>query len=181
MKFLLRIAFVLSALLAVEVSLAAIDNPSALCFRNCQVDQSGYSLIKTMEGYSPFVYKDSVGVATIGFGHALLPGEKIKTPLMGDAALALLQHDVSKRTAVLNTMIDVPLSPDQYDAIADLAFNIGIGNFQRSTLLKRVNAAEHQKVPPQFLLWDKAGGQVLTGLRVRRQAEAMLYKEGIPQ
>lgn len=145
------------------------------CFHNCQVDATGYILIKNAEGYSPFIYRDSIGVPTVGFGHAILPGESIPVPLMGDAALRLLQHDVEIRTVKINEFLKVPLAPKQFDALASFGYNVGLANLQRSTLLRLVNTAQHEKVPPQFLLWDKAGGKVLTGLRIRRSAEAKLY------
>jgi len=148
------------------------------CLHNCEVDGTGFSLIKTFEGYSPFIYDDVVGVRTVGFGHAVLPGETIRTPLMGPDALALLKKDVTARTGKLNHIIKVELSPYQFDAISSWCYNVGLGNVERSTLLRRMNSGKHNEVPPQFLVWDKAGGLEMTGLRVRRKAEAALYRKG---
>jgi lysozyme len=148
------------------------------CLHDCRVDDTGYALIKTFEGYSPFVYRDSVGVPTVGFGHALAPGERVKTPLMGPDALALLERDVAERTTRINAVVEQPLTAEQFDAVASFAYNVGLGNLERSTLLRRLNAGEHDEVPDQFLVWDKAGGREVAGLRVRREAEAKLYEEG---
>jgi lysozyme len=149
------------------------------CLHDCQVDDEGYVLIKTFEGYSPFIYKDAIGIPTVGFGHVILPGEDINTPLMGPEAFSLLQRDVNSRSGRLNALIQVPLSASQFNALASLSYNIGLGNIQRSTLLRRVNAGRHEEVPPQFLVWDRAGGKVLTGLLLRRKVEAKLYEKDI--
>ena len=169
--------------LALLLSLATCSgNPAyATCFHDCEVDDTGYSLIKRFEGFSPFIYKDTVGVPTVGFGHAILPGEDIRTPLMGPDALNLLKNDVGTRTKRINGFVAVPVAPEQFDALASFAYNVGLANLQRSTLLRKVNEGENESVHAQFLLWDKAGGRPLAGLRTRREAEAKLYDEGIAQ
>lgn len=157
--------------------IAALINSK--CFHDCRVTDDGYVLIKSFEGFSPFVYKDSIGIPTIGFGHALRPGEKIKTPLMGPDALRLLEADLAERTAQLNSLITVPIFPEQFDALSSFAYNVGMNNVKRSTLLKKVNAGLHKEVHPQFLRWDKAGGEPLTGLKVRREFEANRYDSAL--
>jgi GH24 family phage-related lysozyme (muramidase) len=57
---------------------------------------------------------------------------------------------------------------------------IGTGNFAKSTLLKKVNSQAHTQVPAQFLRWKYAGGKVMRGLEVRREAEAGLYAWDTP-
>jgi lysozyme len=62
----------------------------------------------------------------------------------------------------------------QFDAMVCLAYNIGLGNFQPSTLVRLFNRRAHG-VEDQFLRWDKAAGRVMLGLRRRRAAERALY------
>ena len=57
-------------------------------------------------------------------------------------------------------------------------FNVGAGGFQRSTLLKRLNAGGYDAVPGQLRLWNKGNGKVLPGLVSRREAEARLFTTG---
>lgn len=149
------------------------------CFKDCAVDDTGYGLIKKFEGYSPFVYNDAVGIPTIGFGHVILPGEDIDTPLMGPDALNLLKMDVSRRTGQLNSIIRVSLAYKQFDALASFGYNVGIGRLKTSTLLKKVNSGQHAAVHYQFLRYDKAGDKVLLGLKIRRESEANLYDSAI--
>lgn len=174
---------------AAAIAIVAILIPTVIvattgdnrCFHDCVVTEEGYGLIRTFEGYSPYVYKDAVGVPTIGFGHAIQSGEHIKVPLMGLEAQELLVHDVTARTEKLNQIIERPLAPSQFDALASFVYNVGFENLERSTLLKRVNAGEDSDVHPEFLLWDHAGGKVLKALWVRRQEEASRYDSGMEQ
>jgi len=165
--------------LAVLLCLLLPAPAAASCLHNCAVDDTGYALIKDFEGYSPFVYKDSGGVPTVGFGHAILPGEHIKTPLMGADALQLLKHDIARRTPELNRIINVPLATVQFDALTSFAYNVGVAKLRRSTLLRCVNTNHQREVHPQFLRWDTAAGRVLLGLKLRREAEAELYDSAL--
>jgi len=56
------------------------------------------------------------------------------------------------------------------------AFNVGVGNLKKSTLLKKVNAnPADESIRAEFMKWNKAGGKVLNGLTKRRAEEADLY------
>ena len=56
------------------------------------------------------------------------------------------------------------------------SYNIGLGAFRTSTLLKRVNTnPKDADICNQFARWNKAGGKVLLGLTRRRKEEANLY------
>jgi lysozyme len=55
---------------------------------------------------------------------------------------------------------------------------VGPANVQSSTLLKRLNAGENPNtvIAEELPKWNKAGGQVLSGLVRRRAAEVALAK-----
>lgn len=73
-------------------------------------------------------------------------------------------------------LIKVPLLENPFSSLVSLAYNVGLGAFEKSTLLKMLNSGkEHEAIAPQFLRWNKAGGKVLTGLTRRRQAEIDLF------
>ena len=59
-------------------------------------------------------------------------------------------------------------------AIADFIYNCGIGNYQSSTLKKRVDAGNWLEASQEIRRWNKAGGKVLAGLTARREDEAKL-------
>jgi GH24 family phage-related lysozyme (muramidase) len=63
----------------------------------------------------------------------------------------------------------------QFDAMVSFAYNVGMGNFSSSTLLKKHKADDHAGAAAEFAKWDKAAGKVMAGLTRRRAAEAALY------
>jgi len=65
----------------------------------------------------------------------------------------------------------------QFDAMVSLAFNIGLGRFANSTLIRLHNAGEFDQAALQFAAWTRQSGQVLEGLVRRRAAEAALYRQ----
>lgn len=70
---------------------------------------------------------------------------------------------------------DAPTTQGQFDAMTSLAYNIGVGAFGGSTLLRMHKAGDHDGAEAEFQRWDKAGGKVLQGLRARRWDEARVY------
>lgn len=161
-------------LVSIGVSFSPPDM-AKVCHDSCSISQAGIALIQNAEGYSPFVYKDAVGLPTVGYGHLLLPGEKIKEPLLPIDAQKLLEFDVQKKERKVNSLVVVTLNQAQYDALVSFTFNVGEGALSKSTLLKRVNQKRHPEVPYEFHKWVYAKGKKLNGLVRRRAAEASLY------
>jgi lysozyme len=98
-------------------------------------------------------------------------GQKISAP----EAEELLRKDLVRFEKAVGAGVRVPFSQNQYDALVSLAFNIGVGAFSRSTLLRLLNAGKHTEAADQFLRWNKAGGKELKGLTTRRKDERALY------
>lgn len=69
---------------------------------------------------------------------------------------------------------DITLTQNQFDAIVSLIYNIGVGNFRKSNLLKNLKAG-NKVIADNFLSWNKAGGKVIQGLINRRQKEWQLF------
>lgn len=63
----------------------------------------------------------------------------------------------------------------QFDAIVSFAYNVGIGNLTKSTLLKKHKDGDYAAAANEFAKWNKAAGKVMKGLTRRRAAEAVLY------
>lgn len=72
-----------------------------------------------------------------------------------------------------------PATQPQYDAMTSLAYNIGMANFAKSTVLRKHRAGDHAGAAAAFAMWNKQKGKVLNGLTRRRAAEARMYK-GLP-
>lgn len=139
-----------------------------------RTSSAGIALIKRFEGCELKAYQDSVSVWTIGVGHTggVEPGQVITE----EEADAFLREDLQDAENCVNASVLVPLSQSKFDALVSLVFNIGCGNFQKSTLLRELNAgAGMMLVADQFKRWNKAGGVVLNGLTKRRAAEAEMF------
>lgn len=139
------------------------------------------SLCRRFEGFYSAPYLCPAGVPTIGYGAThYLDGRRVKMtdpPISREAAERLLVRAIERQ--YLPTLL--ALSPGlvrepapRVAALIDFTFNLGGGAYRASTLRRKVNAGEWGAVPEQLMRWNKAGGRVLRGLTLRRQAEAAL-------
>ena len=144
-----------------------------------KASDKAYALIRRFEGKSNKAYQDSAGVWTIGYGHT---GGVVKGQTISDDEVErLLAEDVAVAENAVNAQ-NLTLTQDQFDALVDFVFNLGAGNFQKSTLLKKLKADPNDPtIYDEFLRWVYAGGVKLLGLVRRRTDEANLYFTGIPK
>ena len=142
-----------------------------------KASDKAYALIRRFEGKSNKAYQDSAGVWTIGYGHT---GGVIKGQTISDDEVErLLAEDVAVAENAVNAQ-NLNLTQTQFDALVDFVFNLGAGNFQNSTLLKKLKADPNDPtIYDEFLRWVYAGGVKLLGLVRRRTDEANLYFTGI--
>ena len=140
-----------------------------------QINDAGLALIKRAEGLRLDSYRDAVGIATIGYGHTG-PDVRIPMTITPGEAERLLHEDVARfENGVTNCLCGCPTNANQFSAMVSLAYNIGLGNFATSSVLKRHRCGQYQAAADAFLLFKKAGGKVLPGLLNRRVAERELY------
>jgi lysozyme len=144
---------------------------------NLSYSKDGLSLTESFEGVRLTAYQDQVGVWTIGYGHTG-PDVHAGLTITQDQANMLLLGDVGSAAAAVNRLVTIPLIQNEFDALVDFVFNVGIGNFTSSTLLRDLNASSFADAAAQFARWDHAGGMVVAGLLRRRQAEAELFQDG---
>ncbi len=143
------------------------------------VSKKGMDLIKSFEGLSLKAYPDPGSGGdpwTIGYG-ATGPG--IAKGLVWTEAQAnnRLADDVSRFADGVSSLIgSAPTTQGQFDAMVSLAFNVGLGNFGSSTLLKKHKAGDHAGAAAEFARWNRAAGKVMAGLTRRRAAEAAMYR-----
>ncbi|MEO0624068.1 MAG: lysozyme [Pseudomonadota bacterium] len=138
-----------------------------------KTSKDGLDLIKRYEGLRLEAYKCDGDVWTIGYGHTkgVKPGDVITE----EQADAYLREDVRQAEGAVNRLTYRGLRQSQFDALVSFVFNLGTGNFSRSTLRKKVNAGEHARVVQELGKWVLAGGAPSFGLARRRAAEAVLY------
>lgn len=138
-----------------------------------------YKLIKKYEGFSSKPYKCPAGIPTIGYGSTFyLNGNKVTmkdTPISEEVALSILFSVVEDFSKKVEKLLKVPVNQNQFDALVDFSYNLGIGNFQKSTLLKLVNNKDFIGASKQFKKWNKSNGKVLNGLTNRRKEEEELF------
>ena len=87
----------------------------------------------------------------------------------------LLRTDLQSAVDCVNRAVTAAITQNQFDALVDFCFNVGCGAFEKSTLLRKVNAADFAGAATQFALWVHAGGEVVAGLVRRRKLEAEMF------
>jgi lysozyme len=153
-----------------------------------QMSQHGLDLLTQWEGCELKVYNDSAGLPTIGVGHLLTKSElmsgkisiggvpvKYAAGITLQQAQQLLAQDLDPAEAAVNGGVKVTLNQNQFDALTSFTFNVGVGAFTASTLLRLLNQGQYAQVPEQLMRWTRAGGRVVQGLVNRRQNEIKLW------
>ena len=95
------------------------------------ISQKGIDLIKTFEGCKLFAYRDSVGIPTIGYGHT--KDVKMGMSITQKQAEEFLKGDIKPVERLLNGM-GINYTQNQFDALVDFIYNLGEGNFKKSTM-----------------------------------------------
>ena len=130
-------------------------------------------LIKEFEGCKLKAYKCPADVWTIGYGHT--DGVKEGDVITQEKADALLASDLDLFSSGVKRLVSANLDYNQLGALVSFAFNVGLGNFRHSSLLRLVNQGDFLNAANEFLKWNKANGKVLPGLTRRREAERALF------
>ena len=142
-----------------------------------QISANGIALIKKYEGFSAKVYLCPAGKPTIGYGHVVGVSEKFPPAGISEVeAEELLLQDAKIAENTINTICKTSLTQNQFDALASFIFNVGVGNFAKSKLLKFLNNGEFANAVNEFPKWIFAGGKQLSGLKTRRDAERELFQ-----
>ena len=144
-------------------------------------NERGLAIIKKYEGLRLDVYRDPVGISTIGYGSIWgIDGDRVRmdhrTITEAEAGL-LLQRDVGKAERYLGHLIDVPITVNQFSATVSLIYNIGSGNFQNSQVRMRINRKDYAGAAAIWWQWRRAGGRILRGLVERRELERRLFDD----
>ncbi len=141
------------------------------------INTAGLQLIKKFEGLRLVCYDDSVGIATIGYGHTrtVTTADIGRRRITEAQAEALLKDDLDSSERAVERYVSVALNDNQFSALVSFTFNLGAGSLKTSTLLQKLNQGDYDSVPAQLARWVKAGGRTLAGLVKRRLAEGELF------
>ena len=141
-----------------------------------ETSSKGIELIKQHEGCRLRAYKCPAGVWTVGYGSTR--GVNQWTEITRQEAEVRLREDLrtAERTVEKVRYLQPRLAQCQFDALVSFVFNVGSGNFEKTTLRKKVLANPADRcIRDEFLNWIHANGKPLEGLRKRRKDESELY------
>ena len=160
-----------------------------------KVSAAAMNMIKHHEGVRVKPYRCPALLWTVGVGHVIDPShaavkyedrKNLPVPAGWDRVLsmgevdALLAQDLGRfERGVLRLCPAATGRQGLFDSLVSFAFNVGLGNLQRSGLRMKTNRGDYEEAAGEFMKWTKAGGRVLPGLVKRRRDEQTLYLSGV--
>jgi lysozyme len=152
-----------------------------------RLSKRGLDLIAEFEGFVPYAYNDAAGHATVGYGRLLHHGPvtakdrerygtRDKPKVTHEMGLRMLEEDTEAFERVVQSLVRVPVTQGEFNALVSFSFNVGAGALRDSTLLRLLNGHKRRLAAREFVKWNKAGGRVLPGLTRRREAEARMFR-----
>lgn len=147
---------------------------------NLDFSPAGQALLETCEGLRLAAYRDVRGRWTIGYGHT---GPEVVAGLTWtqEQAVVAMQEDTLWAARCVNANVKVVLNQNQFDALVSFTYNVGVGDFNKSTLLVLLNSGDYDGASEQFMRWVFAGTQVSDGLKNRREKEQALFNTPVQQ
>ena len=160
-----------------------------------KVSAAAIDMIKHHEGVRTKPYRCPALLWTVGVGHVIDPThtavkyeerKNLPIPAGWDRVLSMgevdtiLAEDLRRfERGVLRLCPAASGRQGVFDSLVSFAFNVGLGNLQRSSLRMKTNRGEFDEAADEFLKWTKAGGRVLPGLVKRRNDERAMYLSGV--
>lgn len=143
------------------------------------LSSAGLAFVEARESFRAHAYPDATGIPTVGYGST---GPDIHLGMIvtqGWAAIRLAR-DMGAAVSCVNQHVStcLALTQGEFDALCDFAYNCGLGAFEHSTLLRKLDTGDFAGAAAEFAKWDKAGGRTLAGLEARRLAEAKMFDGG---
>ena len=185
-----KVTLLLSCILFFSITCFAPDLPTdekaiTETYERIQKEARFFSLynqalnkLKEFEGLSLVAYADGHG-RTIGYGHFIEWFEDIPVIITEEEAEVFLRIDLEEsiQTVEKNTGLNRFDNPEKVLALAHFVFNVGGPAFERSTLLKNLQAG--LSINYEIVRWNKATVKgekvILTHLSMRRHYELSLF------
>ena len=164
-----------------------------------KLSKAGADLMHRYEGFRNKPYLCPAHIWTIGYGHVLYQDQialpvvrkegytgliRKEYPLRQEHNRVWSKEEIDKlfeadirnfERGVLRLVPSVNGVQGRFDALVSLAYNIGLGNLQRSQVRIKANRGDIEGAADAFLTWSKAGGRELPGLVKRRRDERALF------
>ena len=148
-------------------------------------------MVKHHESVRTRPYRCPALLWTVGVGHVIDPShaavkyeERRSLPIPAgwdrtltmDEVDAILAQDLARFERGVARLCPASVNHQgQFDALVSFAFNVGLGNLQRSSIRMRYNRGDIEGAADAFLMWTKAAGRVLPGLVKRRNDERSMF------
>lgn len=154
-------------------TIAYPDTASALGIRLREkgIPLTQYTRLEGWEDISGHPFTIGWGSTRYADGTTVKAGDRVTI----QEADALLSATMQKMLDAAMKYVKVKLNQNQIDAITSFVYNVGVGKFSRSTLLRRINEQNIAAAGEQFKRWRFAGGVEFAGLVKRRAAERKLF------
>ena len=143
------------------------------------INEAGLDLIKHYEGWRSSPYLCSAARATIGWGSTWdRNGDAVTldhldiTKKQGEY---LLLREVRHSEKAIRKLVKTELTENMFSSLCSFIYNVGSGNFQRSTMRMKLNRGQYESAADEFPKWVKAGGKRIRGLVRRRKQERKLF------
>jgi len=163
----------------------ALTSPAARQRKPATLLAPSHRLLSAMiqeEGARLTVYRDVAGNPTVGVGHLVTSADNLQVGdrISEDRALDLLEQDLgTAQQAVRHLVGDLPLYQNEYDALVDLAFNVGEGNLapERSPELNAAIMSRNYDAIAEQLDYHHAAGHMAMGLVYRSERRANIFSD----
>lgn len=154
-----------------------------------KTNTAGLKLIKDSEGFIDHWYPDPAHgwkIPTCCIGHTDTAGAPYYKDTKNkkftlDEGLMILGNDLQPVENSVRRNVQVDLNDNQFAALVSFVFNLGEGNFKKSSLLKKLNSGDYQGAANEFPKWVMANGKRLKGLEVRRAKERALFLTAVEE
>lgn len=161
-----------------------------------QMSEKGFAFLKQTEELRLAPYDDQSGKAisswvkgaTIGYGYLISSDEwpQYRNGITKEQAEALFKKSIVPFEKSVAGSIDVPLAANQFDALMLLVYNIGIGAFKESSVVKLINnpddpRSNYPTLEQAWKAFDKSQGKIDRGLDNRRKAEYDMFTRNVYQ
>ncbi len=136
-----------------------------------RISPQGLALIKSFEGFRARAARIGKDRWTIGYGHTKTA--RADAVISRDDAEALLRYDLDAVEQTVAQIVYAPLTQPQFDALVSFAANIGLGAFQGSEVLARINQGDNLGAAAAMDAWRRAkvhGRTIVVDALVRRRA-----------
>ena len=117
-----------------------------------KISHQGLELLMGREGKRNTAYVDSVGVLTIGYGHTG-PDVHAGTIWTDEQVETAFAKDLERFERAVNDAVKLPIPQHAFDALVSFAYNVGVGAFSSSTLVRMINAGNTMEAVKQFDRW----------------------------